>query len=115
MVNVEQTGRTANVTMKDAGHVKDSTNTGTPTKQKLIQIKARISAGRAFYFLDTFACSEINSHKDGSITAIFSAPDEAWLCGMLLSFGPDMKIISPKGIKDKVLQMAKCVTELYKK
>ena len=115
MVNVEQTGRTANVTMKDAGHVKDSTNPDTPTKQKLIQIKARISAGRAFYFLDSFACSESNSHKDGSITAIFSAPDEAWLCGMLLSFGPDMKIISPKGIKDKVLQMAKCVTELYKK
>ena len=77
------------------------------------QIKAEVSANKAFYLLDTFACSEIKTHKDGSLTVIFSAPQESWLIGMLLSFGPDIKILSPVEIKDELIKLARLTTDLY--
>ena len=66
------------------------------------------------YLLDTFICSEVISHKDGSITATFSVPDQDWIYELLLGFGSNMKIIAPKQVKDQILQIAKDVQKIYK-
>ena len=102
MVKVEQTGRAANVMMREAEH---SENSGFKVEQEipLIKIKAKVSAGKAFYLLDSFACSETKTMSDGSLNVTFTAPDTDWLVGNL----------SPKKVRDKVMQMAKSVTELY--
>jgi len=112
MVNVSQTGKPADITKKEAGvsAVEPVEKTYSP---KLIQIKAEVSANKAFYLLDTFACSEIKTHKDDSLKVIFSAPEESWLIGMLLSFGPDIKILSPVEIKDELAKLARLTTDLY--
>ncbi len=114
MVNVSITGRLANVTNLAADKHKLESQHNTITAPKLIQIKARVSSKKAFYLLDTFACSEIQTHKDGSLTVFFTAPDEDWLTGMLLSFGPEMKIISPKEIKERIIKLAEGTVNLYK-
>lgn len=77
------------------------------SEKKLIEIKAKISAKMAFYLLDSFACSKVDQNQDESLTVTFSALDENWLCGLLLSFGAELKIISPQEIKDKIIRMAK--------
>ena len=112
MVNVEQTGHAANVMMREAEH---SENSGFKVEQEipLIKIKAKVSAGKAFYLLDSFACSETKTMSDGSLTVTFTAPDTDWLIGNLLGYGSDLIILSPKKVRDKVMQMAKSVTELY--
>ncbi|MCR5612351.1 YafY family protein [Treponema sp.] len=112
MLNVKQTGRIANVTIKNAQSKKSPAVIKEPS---LIKIKAKISSSKAFYLLDSFACSETKTNKDKSLTVTFTAPDAPWLVGTLVSFGKDLKIISPSGIKDKVLEMANDITELYKK
>ena len=48
------------------------------------------------------------------ISVSFSAPDETWLIGMLLSFGPDLQIISPKNIRKKIIDMANQTVQVYK-
>jgi predicted DNA-binding transcriptional regulator YafY len=113
MVNVEQTGRVANVMMNET---RQTENAGSkPDKNpRLIKIKAKISANKAFYLLDSFACSETKTGSDGSLIVTFTAPDSDWLIGNLLSYGADIKIISPKKIRDAVIKEAIGVTELYK-
>ena len=112
MVNVNQTGRVANVMMREAEH---SENSGFKVEQEipLIKIKAKVSAEKAFYLLDSFACTETKTGSDGSLTVTFTAPDTDWLIGSLLGYGSDLIILSPKKVRDKVMQMAKSVTELY--
>ena len=109
MVNVKQTGRPANELMQN-----EKADSIVEKALPLIQIKANISADKAFYLLDSFACSEPKSEKDGTLTVTFTAPDADWLTGTLLSFGDDLKIISPKKIRDKVIQTAEKISDLYK-
>lgn len=107
MLNVTQTSRSADINYKNVHGAVAQKNAEINSEKKLIQIKANVSAKKAFYFLDTFACSKIEPTPDESLTVTFSAPEETWLCGFLLSFGAELKIISPKEIKDKIIKMAK--------
>ncbi len=111
MVKIEQTGRAANVMMGEAEH---SENSGFKVEQEipLIKIKAKVSAEKAFYLLDSFACTETKTGSDGSLTVTFTAPDTDWLVGNLLGYGADLKIISPKRIRDEVIKLAEEVLKL---
>ena len=111
MVNVEQTGRVANVMMRKTDH-EENEKPATEKNPALIKIKAKISAEKAFYLLDSFACSETKTTSDGSLTVTFTAPDTDWLIGNLLGYGADLKIISPKRIRDEVKKLAEEVLKL---
>lgn len=113
MINVKQTGRLANVMMQETGKA-ENTSVASEKSPTLIKIKAKISANKAFYLLDSFACSETKTGSDGSLIVTFTAPDSDWLIGNLLGYGADLKIISPKKIRDAVIKEAIGVTELYK-
>ena len=108
MQNLDMTGRTANIT-----HI--TTPQKIPQyKPKLLTIKAKVYPQKISYLLDTFICSEVIPHKDGSITVTFTVPEQDWIYELLLSFGPNMKIISPKQVKEKILQISKDVQKIYK-
>ena len=108
MQNLDMTGRNANIT-----HI--TTPQKIPEyKPKLLTIKAKVYPQKISYLLDTFICSEVIPHKDGSITVTFTVPEQDWIYELLLSFGPNMKIISPKQVKEKILQIAKDLQKIYK-
>lgn len=113
MRNVTQTTHIANVRIQDVITSPEKPAEITSQK-KLIQITAKVSSKMAFYLLDTFICSNVTTNPDKSLTVTFSAPDETWLCGLLLSFGAELQIISPKEIREKIIQMAQSVTESYR-
>lgn len=118
MRNVSMTGRTANITKAAAGelNLKNNFSEQTSASQKqpsLLTIKAKVFPASISYLLDTFICSEVIPHKDGSITATFTVPDQDWIYNMLLSFNANMKIISPKSVREKVLSLAKDIQKLY--
>lgn len=106
MRNVTQTTHIANVRIQDIITSPEKPAEITSQK-KLIQITAKVSSKMAFYLLDTFICSNVTTNPDKSLTVTFSAPDENWLCGLLLSFGAELQIISPIEIREKIIQMAK--------
>ena len=129
MRNVTPTAKSANITKAAADDF--ITNNSSPeqkpenksiasktTLQKqtsLLTIKAKVYPARISYLLDTFICSEVIPNKDGSITATFSVPDQDWIYDMLLGFSSNMKIISPKSVRENVLQLTEAVQKLYKK
>lgn len=137
MLNVRQTGRAASLPppaeskapadTKTPAASKTATAPKQPTEPKpsavkpaegaapkpFIQVTVQVSAKLAYLFLDTFACTDVKAHENGSITAVFSAPNEAWLAGRLLSFGADLRIISPDPLRRAVQQLAQDVLSLY--
>lgn len=116
MLNVRQTGLAASLpppAESKAPATAESPVAGSAGPGEFIQITVRVSAKLAYLFLDTFACTDIETHGDGSITAVFSAPDEAWLAGRLLGFGADLRIISPDPLRRAVQQLAQDVLSLY--
>ena len=108
--NLDMTGRAANITKINKPAHKQNFN----YHPELLTIKAKIYPQKISYLLDTFICSEVIPHKDGSVTATFSVPKDDWVYELLLSFGPHMKIISPKPVREKVLALAKGVLAEYK-
>ncbi len=80
----------------------------------LIQIKAKISQEKVSYLMDSFICTEIKPQKNGFVNVIFTAPDSPWLCEILLSFGAQIKILSPAKLKNKISETAEKISALYK-
>ena len=113
MRNVLMTGRSATITRLSVPQ-KTSANDESKYKPPLITIKAKVSNNKISYLLDTFVCSEVIPNKNGSITATFTVPDEEWLHDLLLGFGPDLKIISPKSLREEIISLAKVTIEQYK-
>ena len=120
MQNLNMTGRNANISRLVAKEYEEKNHAPAPQKKpdykpKLLTIKAKVFPQKISYLLDTFICSEVIPHKDGSISVTFTVPEQDWIYELLLSFGPNMKIISPKQVKEKILQIAKDVLKNYKK
>lgn len=108
--NLVTTSKNANLTRKAA----ESEPLNAPDfSAPLIQIKAKITQEKISYLMDSFICSEIKPQKNGYINVTFTAPDSPWLCEILLSFGPQIKIISPAQVKNKIAELAKKVSDLY--
>lgn len=111
MRNLLMTSKNANISR----NVNPQRSAGIPEySAPLIQIKAKITKEKISYLMDSFICSEIKAQKNGFINVTFTAPDTAWLCEILLSFGPQIKITSPARVKNKIAEMAGNISELYK-
>jgi predicted DNA-binding transcriptional regulator YafY len=80
----------------------------------LIKIKAKVTQEKISYLMDSFICTEIKPQKNGFINVTFNAPDSPWLCDILLSFGAQIKIVSPAKLKSKIAEMAGKISDLYK-
>ncbi len=106
------------ITSKEASisiNISDSRPAQTPEHSApLIQIKAKITEEKVSYLMDSFICSEIKAQKNGWMNVTFTAPDTPWLCEILLSFGPQIKIQSPARLKNKISETAEKISELYK-
>ena len=92
---------------------KSSNITVTAQTPPLITISANVSAAKAGFLLDTFACTQHQTNSDGSLSATFTAPDTDWLISTLLSFGPNLKILSPEKVRKAVARLAEKTAELY--
>ncbi len=110
MRNLVMTSKNANVTRNQG--IEESAQTS-EYSAPLIQIKARITKEKISYLMDSFICSEIKPQKNGYVNVTFMAPDTPWLCEIFLSFGAQIKIVSPVKIKNTIAEMAEKITELY--
>lgn len=110
MRNLMMTSKEANISI----NIADSKPAQTPEfSASLIQIKAKIAEEKVSYLMDSFICSEIKAQKNGWVNVTFTAPDTPWLCEILLSFGPQIKLQSPARLKNKIAETAVKISELY--
>lgn len=62
---------------------------------------------------DYFRPEQITIQADGSLMITATQPDEPWLHGMLLSFGPNLRILEPAYIAAVIKDKAERIVQLY--
>ena len=111
MRNLTMTSKDADITIDIAA---SETRPGPEYSAPLIQIKAKITEEKISYLMDSFICTQIKPQKKGYVNVTFTAPDTPWLCEILLSFGDQIKILSPAKLKSKISETAEKISALYK-
>ena len=111
MRNLVMTSKNANITRNINS---SEAAPGPEYSAPLIQIKAKITQKKISYLMDSFICTEIKPQKKGCVNVTFTAPDTPWLCEILLSFGDQIKILSPAKLKSKISETAEKISTLYK-
>ncbi|WP_248928572.1 helix-turn-helix transcriptional regulator [Paenibacillus hamazuiensis] len=61
-----------------------------------------------------FGPEKMTVEEDGSLLVRSEFPEDNWLYGMLLSYGPDVRVLEPKSLADEISSQARRVFELYK-
>jgi predicted DNA-binding transcriptional regulator YafY len=63
---------------------------------------------------EVFGPEKVTAQEDGSLLVRAELPEDNWLYGMLLSYGPDLRVLEPKSLADEISGQARRVVELYK-
>lgn len=61
-----------------------------------------------------FGPEHMTVEEDGSLLVRSELPEDDWLYGILLSYGPDLRVLEPKTLADAISGQASRVVELYK-
>lgn len=78
-----------------------------------VHLKLWFAPSAAYRLYDTFSPEEIHPVEDGSFTVDTTFPEDRWVYGFLLSFGPEVKVISPLSIQQALVRMARQLIALY--
>lgn len=68
----------------------------------------------AYRVYDEFAPEQITLQEDGTLLASARMPVDNWLIGFLLSFGPDVTVLSPADLKKDLAEQARLTYEKNK-
>ncbi len=69
------------------------------------EVKMRV---REFFYLE-----DITEHEDGSLLVKVSFPEDNWVYSLIMSFGSDVEVLSPKHIRKLILESAKKIQSIY--
>ncbi len=72
-----------------------------------------LDGSQAFRVYDEFEESQVEMQPDGSFLIHTAYPEDEWVCGFLLSFGPHMRVLSPAYVREKIRERLKKMTALY--
>jgi len=62
---------------------------------------------------EAFGPANIEVREDGSLLVRAGYPDNHWMYGMILSYGPDVQVLEPAFVADKIQRMAAQTAGLY--
>lgn len=85
-----------------------------PTSCPQAALILRFTEQAGFRIYHSFRREEVTHEPDGGFTVRTSYPDDGWILGFLLSFGPDVRVISPPSLGRALAEQAKKICELYK-
>lgn len=68
----------------------------------------------AYRVYDEFTPEQITLQDDGTLLASAKMPIDSWLTGFLLSFGPDVTVVSPTNLKKDLARQARLIYEKNK-
>ena len=72
-----------------------------------VEAKLRFSPAAAYRVYDEFGRESITALPDGSLLVDAVFPEDRWLYGYLLSFGPEVTVLSPDTLRKRLAELAK--------
>ncbi|MBC8546949.1 YafY family transcriptional regulator [Clostridiaceae bacterium NSJ-31] len=79
----------------------------------LVSLKLWFSPRAAFRVWDEFEHSQVTHNPDGSFLVRAAYPEAGWVYGFLLSFGEDVRVLSPERVGLALREQAKKIAALY--
>lgn len=78
------------------------------------EIALRFPKEMAYRVYDEFDKTQVQRQADGSFLVFAKMPVDAWLIGFLLSFGTQVDILAPPGLRDAVARQAEQIFQKIK-
>lgn len=85
-----------------------------PSRQEEVSIMLRFPKEMAYRIYDEFDKSQVERQENGDFIVSAQMPEDGWLIGFLLSFGPQVEILSPAHLRDVVAEQARLIYEKNK-
>lgn len=85
-----------------------------PSRQEEVLIMLRFPKEMAYRIYDEFDKSQVERQENGDFIVSAQMPEDGWLIGFLLSFGPQVEILSPAHLRDVVAEQARLIYEKNK-
>lgn len=77
------------------------------------RLKLRFSPEAAYRLFDEFEAENVKKNKDDSYTVSLDMPNDEWLYGFLLSFGPYVKVLEPDAVREAFTKHIDSIRGLY--
>lgn len=105
-VRIFRFSRMRNVTMEEELFVPRNMDFNLSTDNHSIapmtRIRLRMEKETAYRILDEFAERDVVENSDGSFIVTMHCPEDDWLYGYILSFGPFATILEPLSVKHRI-------------
>lgn len=85
-----------------------------PSRQEEVSVMLRFPKEMAYRIYDEFDKSQVERQENGDFLVSAQMPEDGWLIGFLLSFGPQVEILSPANLRDVVAEQARLIYEKNK-
>lgn len=80
---------------------------------KTITLKLRFKPEILYRVYDEFSHENIRNNEDGTVEAIKSFPEGEWIYGYILSFGPLVEVLEPRGVREKLREQLLTTLKIY--
>ncbi|WP_135549645.1 helix-turn-helix transcriptional regulator [Paenibacillus cymbidii] len=87
--------------------------TSHPQEHPVVTIRLKVDFSQAFRVYDEFDETEITKDADGSFLITVSYPDDDWVYGHLLSFGPHVEVLEPARVRENLIVWLRKTLERY--
>ncbi|MEQ8176303.1 MAG: YafY family protein [Syntrophomonadaceae bacterium] len=84
-----------------------------PPPMIMVDITLKIDARMAYRVYDEFPEKDIRLSQDGSFLIEIALPEDEWICGYILSFGPYAQVLEPVHLRDKIAQRLRETSKHY--
>ena len=100
-------------TPRDTAKLLADTGHKSPAWPNSVTVKLRIEPEMTYRVYDDFHESIVEKQPDGSFIATVDWPEDNWLYGFILSFGKNIEVLEPVGLRGKIKDMAQDIAKKY--
>lgn len=104
-----------NFTRRDDGSKIESPEENPPDQKEWVNLRLRFKPGVAYRLYDDFNEAMIKRNEDGSLELNLRFPEDEWVYGYLLSFGPDLEVLEPEYIRKLLCERMRQALGAYEK
>lgn len=83
--------------------------------ENIVKLKLKVKREALYRLFDDFDEESIIDNNDGTYEVNIEFPENDWLYGYILSFGPYVEVLEPAHIRNIVLQRMKETIKIYSK
>ncbi len=81
----------------------------------MVELELCFAPQAAYRLYDNFDPRYLSPQEDGGIRMTVAYPEDDWVYGFLLSFGDQVEVLSPPGVREELLRRAGAILVRYEK